>query len=65
LRSERRDAGVCNSRSPTQSRARGILFFHHEAADDQRIHAGAEKRADSVGGRTDDRLAAQIEGRTN
>jgi hypothetical protein len=42
-------------------RAPGMLFLHQEVADDQRVHAGTEKRADGVCGRVHDRLATKIE----
>jgi hypothetical protein len=40
-----------------------ILFFHQIAAEDQRVHARTEKRADGVGGRMDDSLTAEVKGR--
>src|SRR3989449_10132016 len=40
-----------------------VSLFHQERADDQRIHARAEKRAHRIGGRIDDGLTAQVKRR--
>src|SRR5271156_6452666 len=61
-RRERRRAGKCRNKVPTQFCACGILFFHREVANHERIHARAEKRADGVGWRTDNRFATKVEG---
>src|SRR3989449_7302771 len=40
-----------------------VSLFHQERADDQRIHARAEKRSHRIGGRIDDGLTAQVKRR--
>jgi hypothetical protein len=61
VRSNRNGVGLRISWELDHDRAPSMLLLHQEVADDQRVHAGTEKRADGVCGRVHDRLATKIE----